>query len=65
MPMTIAECIGGPCDGLKLDPPDKYEPDDWPDYIEVQNKETGTIGCYVLRPAKVIRGQKTYIYETA
>lgn len=61
---TIAECVGGCCDGVQLDPPDKDEPDDWPDYIEIENKETGTIGFYTLNyQARVIGGRKTYLYE--
>jgi hypothetical protein len=43
---TIAECVGGPCDGVQLDPSDPTEPDDWPDYLQIEDKETGVVGAY-------------------
>lgn len=43
---TIAECVGGCCDGVQLDPSDPNEPDDWPDYMEIEDKRTGKIGVY-------------------
>lgn len=64
---TIAECVGGSADGVQLDPPDKGEPDDWPDYMEIQDKQTGHIDGYhfqFTRP-KVRDGRRvyTYLYE--
>lgn len=61
---TIAECVGGGADGVKMDPPDPEEPDDWPDFIEVTNKHTGTADTYYLVEFKpIIRdGFRIYLY---
>lgn len=62
---TIAECIGGSCDGVQLDPHDVDEPDDWADYIEVQDKETGSIEGYHFQFTKptIRHGKRVYFYK--
>lgn len=51
-PPTIGECVGGCCDGVLLDPPDVDEPDDWPDFFELECKTTGARDRYERRIGK-------------
>jgi hypothetical protein len=46
---TIGELVGGPCDGVQLDPADSDEPDDWPDMYSVEDKQTGSVSEYWLK----------------
>lgn len=63
---TIAELVGGPCDGVQLDPPDKEEPDDWPDWLNIRDVATGTIEEYHLdleRGPELKDGFRIYYYQ--
>lgn len=59
---TIAECVGGCADGVQLDPCDPSEPDDWPDYIEIEHKPSKSIGRYQLREGKAARRGECRVY---
>lgn len=62
---TIAECVGGHADGVQLDPHDASEPDDWPDLVPMENKETGEVANYWLRQGrpKIKGGFRVYFYD--
>lgn len=62
---TIAECLGGACDGLQLDPSSCDDPDDWADVIQVVDKRTGVIEDYQLRygPPRICGGFRIYFYD--
>ena len=61
---TFAECVGGGCDGVQLDPYDTDEPDDWPDMIRLEDKRTGVLHEYWLdSKPKMRNGDKVYCYR--
>ena len=62
---TIAELVGGHADGVQMDPYDPSEPDDWPEVVGMENKETGEVAEYLLRPGPPrIKGDiRVYFYD--
>jgi hypothetical protein len=45
----VGQLVGGPCDGVMMDPSDPAEPHDWPDVIPMKCNKTGRIHLYNLR----------------
>ena len=62
---TLAELVGGCADGVQLDPCDPTEPDDWPDVVVMESKETGSQDHYHIRSyrPKVVKGKRVYYYD--
>jgi hypothetical protein len=48
----VAECVGGCADGVRFDPDDPSEPDDWPDVMQLEDRATGARSTYWIRPGR-------------
>jgi hypothetical protein len=56
---TIGECVGGCCDGVQFDCPDKNEPDDMPDSTTIRHDQSGARGQYFIDPKQLKSGRPT------
>jgi hypothetical protein len=70
MPAVIAECVGGPADGIKVMPPDPERPTIWQSHVGVRPQPGAPRVWYKIRvladgkPAFVeIDGQKQVYYD--
>lgn len=67
---TIGELVGGCCDGVRLNPSDPTEPDDWPDFIEMEapggtrdqyERRVGLDGVQAL--PSTVNGKRVYYFD--
>lgn len=61
---TYGELVGGPADGVRLDPDDPSEPDDWPDSLGIGGPGFGPARYVIRSHTPTRRGADTvYLYD--